>query len=174
VAQFVESQVEAFLSMRSLTIESWAGLQAALRGWGADEKPVFNDSQVPLEQFLHLVVTLSHLGSQRVGTYQNDTVFGLRVDPWSYVVPASSEALRWQDALPLPVGVVQDVEIRLSSTGDVCEVCLEIEGSSLLLMAGEVEELGNSALRYTRLDESVLVLSPSAAAGLEWVPPRRW
>jgi hypothetical protein len=154
-------------------IESWAGLEYAIWEEGPDGKPVFQHPDVPCLQFDYLVVRFAGRPLQKVGTYQNDTDWGLCVDPWNGRVPTSEGIYRWSDSVELPVGRVEDIDIHVSEQGDIAEVLLSVSGAPLLLMAAEMSETSPTTIRYISDDESVLVFTdPIAADRLDWMPQR--
>jgi hypothetical protein len=173
VTDFVDNQLRSFRSLQSTQIDSWAGLEYAIWVEGPDGHPVFRRPDISCLQFDWLVIRSTGRPPQKIGTYQNDTDWGLRIDPWTGQVPTSEGICRWLDPVDLPVGAVESLEIHVSEQGDVAELLMSVGGSPLPLMAAEMSETSTTTIRYVSDDESVLVFTdPQAADRLKWMPPR--
>lgn len=134
--------------------------------------PQFADPAVACLQMLVLSVRLDDGTPATIHTYQEDDVWGLRWGESAERTPAEWAGIyRVADLSTLPIGEIEDVSVVIDE-GVVAEVVLFINGRPLLLMAGEVYEVGRKQLRLVRLDESVLVFTDlSAAESVDWHSP---
>jgi hypothetical protein len=168
-----EEGVREFGRLRGRRITSWTGVEMALREESAEGVPQFEDPAVPCRQLLSLDASLDDGSVVRVGTYEDDTRWGLRLHPAAAEYAVGGIYRR--RALPeLPTGEIGGVSTFVDE-GVLAEVVLRIQGRPLLLMAGELYESGKGPLlSFVRLDESVLAFTdPSAADSVAWVPARR-
>ena len=166
VAAWVADRAREFAALRGRRIERWQGVEMALR----DAGPQFTDPACP---FLQLHTLRAHLAgtSVDVGTYQDDTSFGLWLRPRTAVRMPDDGSYRARELPELPAGPVDEVDVRLEG-GTLAEVRFAIGGRPLLLVAGEVYEDWDK-LRLVRFDESVLAFTdPAAADELPWEPSR--
>ncbi|MFB9238431.1 hypothetical protein ACFFWC_23355 [Plantactinospora siamensis] len=139
--------------------------------------PQFEDPAVPCLQLLTLGASLGDGTFVTVGTYQDDTAWGLGLHR-----PAGDCSADWagmagiyrmRGLSELPTGEVDGVSTFLDE-GVLAEVVLHIQGRPLLLMAGELYDSAQDRLMFSRCDESVLVFTdPSAARSVNWIPERR-
>lgn len=160
-----------FASLRGGRVESWIGVEWALRENLAGSRRQFDDPEVPCRQLRGLQATLDDGHAFSVRTYQHDTVFGLWHAPGAELQAKLQNAelwdgvTRWRSLSELPTGMVDRVIVVADEVDDVlAEVHLRIGGQSLLLMAGELIETVEGGLSFHRLDESVLAFTDPAAA----------
>ena len=171
-ADWVANRVREFASLRGHRIRSWTGVEMALRERAAAGGPQFEDSAVPCLQLLSLHASLDD-AVVAFGTYQDNDVFGLRIQP-----AANGEQNHWHGIFrsrplaELPIGQVDRVSVFLDEEA-VAEVLLHVDARPLLLMAGELYESMQGKLQFHRFDESILAFTqPSAAETVDWIPPR--
>ncbi len=178
---WIMERVREFGQLRGQQITAWTGVEMALREEGAAGGPQFEDPAVPCLQLLALRAALGDGTFATVGTYQDDSAWGLwlrraaggdSVD-WA----GTAETYRVRTLSELPTGEVDGVSTFLAeevlAEEVLAEVVLHIRGRPLLLMAGEVYESAQERMVFTRCDESVLVFTdPAAAEALDWVPER--
>jgi hypothetical protein len=161
-----------FAALRGRRVESWVGVEMALRESGADGLPQFEDPTIPFLQLWGLQALLAGGGALRVGNDQDDDRWGLWPRPGADI-RFEAEAVwdgiyRRRPLTELPTGRVEQVT-TLVDDGLLTEVGLRINGRPLLLIAGEVREMPRGGLRFHRLDDSVLVFTdPAAAARVRW------
>ncbi|MFC4017076.1 hypothetical protein ACFOW4_03850 [Micromonospora sp. GCM10011542] len=149
----------------------------ALRERIAAGAPQFEDRAVPCLQLLTLGASLGDGTFVTVGTYQDDSAWGLwlrgAASDYSADWAGMAGIYRMRTLSELPTGEVDGVSTFLDEEV-LAEVVLHIQGRPLLLMAGELYEFAQERLVFTRCDESVLVFTdPSAAESVDWVPERR-
>ncbi|GGU31286.1 hypothetical protein [Lentzea flava] len=176
---WLTDRAREFASLRGTHVESWVGVEWALREDVPGTGPQFHDPSVPFLQLWGLQAVLADGQGVSVGTYQHDTDFGLWIDPWAdFRGKLQDERLwtgstRWRALTELPTGHVDEVTVVVDE-GVLAEVLLRIAGRPLLLMAGEASETEEGGLTFLRLDESVLAFTDPAAADLiPWNPPRQ-
>jgi hypothetical protein len=170
-------RVREFEQLVGQRIDSWTGVEMALREETAAGGPQFEDPTVPCLQ-LNVLGALFQDGTfMNIGTYQNDSVWGLclrraATDP-SAALADRDRIYRRRILSELPTGEVDGVATFLAE--DVlAEVVLKIQDRPLLLMAGELAESLQGRLTFVRYDESVLAFTdPSEAELVAWVPERR-
>jgi hypothetical protein len=175
INDWYSAQLAAFASLQGSRVARWRGIEQALIDEGPDGSPRFEHPSAPFIQLFRLELDGPDLGSgMSIGIYQFDDVWGLGVkenrveydddDEWNGIYRI------WSPTLPL--GVIDRIDIRLEE-GVISELLLRIDGSDLLLVAGEAYETSADSFDLHRLDESVLVFTdPSAATKLDWIPPR--
>jgi hypothetical protein len=168
-----------FASLRGRRVESWVGVEMALRESVAGGRPQFHDPEVPCLQLWGLQAFLDDGGVLSVSIYQDDDLFGLWPRPRPEVRFQDQGQwdgiYRWTALTELPTGQVEHVAAFVDE-GVLAEVSLRIGGQPLLLVAGELEETPEGGLLFHRLDESVLVFTDTdtaAAASAPWTTSRR-
>ncbi|MDT7787170.1 MAG: hypothetical protein QOF58_5589 [Pseudonocardiales bacterium] len=169
-------RVREFATLRGRHVESWVGVEWALREDVAGTGPQFRDPSVPFLQLWGLLANLDNSEAFSVGTYEHSTDCGLWRHEWLRPKLQDQDRwdgiTRWQAFVDLPTGHVDEVAVFVGSSV-VAEVLLTIGGRPLLLMAGEASETWGDELRFIWLDESVLVFTDPAAADLvPWASPR--
>ena len=168
-----------FASLRGRRVESWVGVEMALREDVAGGGPQFDDPEVPCLQLWGLQASLDDGNALSVHTYQDDTCFGLWTDQ-EYVHDKLQDRglwngiYRWRPLTELPTGQVDQVAVFVDEVDSVvAEVHLQIGGRPLLLIAGELDEMWGGGLVFHRLDESVLVFTdPAAVDHVPWTSSR--
>ncbi|MFE9749207.1 hypothetical protein ACFYOT_30220 [Saccharothrix saharensis] len=172
---WVAEQSRGFASLLGRRVESWVGVEMALRENGTGGGPRFSDPEVPCLQLFGLQASLEDDGALSVTTYQDGTEFGLSACLEARF-PADGEwdgIYRWRPLTELPLGRVGQVTV-FSDEGVLAEVCLWIGARPLLLIAGELDETLDGGLLFHRLDESVLAFTDSGAAEqVPWTTSRR-
>ncbi|GIE86007.1 hypothetical protein [Actinoplanes regularis] len=170
---WLTDQIRKFDQLRGRRIESWTGVEMALRE-DVGGSPRFEDATVPFLQLAPLTARLDDGTFFTVDTDQGDRSWGLLPNPGAPGTSTDPGGIFRLRSLPeLPLGEVDAVSAFLDD--DVlAEVLIRIQGRSLLLMAGEVYEQWDGGLSFVRHDESVLVFTdPSAAESIDWLPERR-
>ncbi|MGB3437256.1 MAG: hypothetical protein WBA97_00780 [Actinophytocola sp.] len=170
-----------FASLRGRRIDSWVGVEMALREDVAGSGPQFSEPAVPCLQLWGLQASLNDGSALSVGSYQDDACFGLWTDQEREFQDKLRDRglwdgiYRWRPLTELPTGQVDQVAVFVDEVdGVLAEVALRIGGRPLLLIAGELWETSEGGLEFHRLDESVLVFTDPAAAGhLDWIPSRQ-
>ncbi|WP_156213701.1 hypothetical protein [Lentzea aerocolonigenes] len=173
---WLAGRVREFAALRGRHIESWVGVEWALREDVAGTGPQFRDPSVPCLQLWGLLATLDDDEPFGIGTYEHSTDCGLWRHEWLQPKLQNQDVwdgiTRWQAFGELPTGHVDEVAVFVGSSV-VAEVLLTIGGRPLLLMAGEASETWGDELRFVRLDESVLVFTdPAEADSISWASPR--
>jgi hypothetical protein len=170
---WLADRIAEFDRLRGSQIESWSGVEMALREETAECGPQFADPAVPCLHMLVLNVRLGGNTQATVHTCQDDDVWGLRLGESADSTTAEWTGIyRLRELSSLPIGEIDDVSVVIDE-GVLAEVILCIRGRPVLLMAGEVYEAGRDRLRLVRLDESVLVFTDlSAAESADWHPQR--
>lgn len=175
------ARAQEFAELRGRRVESWVGVEWALREDVPGSGPRFLDPAVPCLQLWGLQAVLDGGGLFSVCTYDNDTLCGLwrnrhadfetkLQNPRRWDEPGHGTS--WRALSELPVGQVEQVT-AFADHGMLAEVSLMIGGRPLLLVAGELYETWEDTLDFHRLDESVLVFTDlGAAEGISWKPPR--
>jgi hypothetical protein len=172
LTEYVETQRASLKGLRSTQILRWRGLEMAI-DHPPDGDPIWTRPDVPCLQLARLDLYLLAKDPISLGTYQNDEVWGICVEPVASEQSPDHPAYRWRDLEELPTGVVDAVTVTHGDEGDVEEVSLVVGGAPLLLMAAEVEPTLTEEVRFVRGDESVLAfVEPWRALDLEWHPPR--
>lgn len=169
-----------FASLRGRRVESWVGVEMALREDVVGGGPQFDDPEVPCLQLWGLQASLDDGSALSVHTYQDDACFGLWTDQ-EYVHDKLQDRglwdgiYRWRPLTELPTGEVERVAVFVDDVdGVLAEVHLRVGGQPLLLVAGELEETWEGGLIFRRLDESVLVFTdPAAVERVPWTSSRR-
>ncbi|NUT92809.1 MAG: hypothetical protein HOY78_12385 [Saccharothrix sp.] len=169
-----------FASLRGRRVESWVGVEMALREDVAGSGPQFDDPSVSCLQLWGLQASLDDGSAVSVHTYQDDACFGLWTDQEGVHDKLQDRRLwdgiyRWRPLVELPTGEVERVAVFVDEVdGVLAEVHLRIGGQPLLLVAGELEETREGGLVFRRLDESVLVFTdPAAVDRAPWTTSRR-
>ncbi|MGW7538178.1 hypothetical protein [Amycolatopsis sp. NPDC054798] len=173
--EWVVERAQDFDSLRGRHIESWAGVEMALREEGPDGRPQFTDPAVPCLQLWGMQAYLDDGRALGINCYQDDDLFGLwprrRPDPRFENREHGDGIYRWTALAELPTGQVEDVVV-FAEGGVLAEVDLRVGGQPLLLVAGELIE-HETGLSFNRLDESVLVFTdPAAAARVDGSTPQ--
>ncbi|MEH1013443.1 hypothetical protein V6U90_10050 [Micromonospora sp. CPCC 206060] len=174
---WLAERLQEFAQLAGRRITSWTGVEMALREAADGHGAQFADPSVPCLQLLILDATLADGAAVTIGTYQDDTEWGLWLRPTSgdggdEDHAELAEIFRSRPLTELPTGWIDTVS-PLVEHGVLAEVTLYIDGRPLLLIAGEVQESPQDQLLLHRLDESVLVFTdPAAAASLDWIPDR--
>ena len=177
---WIAQRVREFGQLRGQQITAWTGVEMALQEEIATGGQQFEDPAVPCLQLLTLGALLGDGTFVTVGTYQDDSAWGLwlRRAASDYSADWAGMAgmagiYRMRTLSELPTGEVDDVSTYLDEEV-LAEVVLHIRGRPLLLMAGELYESAQERLVFTRCDESVRVFTNrSAAESVNWVPERR-
>ncbi|GIG93371.1 hypothetical protein Pen02_83070 [Plantactinospora endophytica] len=174
---WIAERVREFGQLRGQHITAWMGVEMALREEIAAGGPQFEDPSVPCLQLLTLGASLSDGTFVTVGTYQDDSAWGLwlrrAASDYSADRAGMAGTYRMRTLSELPTGEVDGVSTFLDEE-ILAEVVLHVQGRPLLLMAGELYESAQQRLVFTRCDESVLVFTDlSAAESVDWVPERR-
>jgi hypothetical protein len=169
--------VREFGQLRGEQITAWTGVEMALREEIATSGPQFEHPAVPCLQLLTIGASLGDGTFVTVGTYQDDSAWGLclrrAASDYSADWAGMAGIYRLRTLSELPTGEVDGVSTYLDE-GVLAEVVLHIRGRALLLMAGELYESAQERLVFTRCDESVLVFTnPAAAESVDWIPERR-
>ncbi|WP_439656239.1 hypothetical protein ACSHWB_27840 [Lentzea sp. HUAS TT2] len=175
-------RVREFASLRGAHVESWIGVEFALREDVPDAGPhVFHDPAVPCLQLWGLLAVLEG-GRFGVGTYEHYDHCGLWRPQWEEFEARVQDpqwwrepghGTRWRVLSELPAGPVDEVTVY-GDEGVVAEVSLMVGGRPLLLIAGELYETWTDDLEFHRLDESVLAFTdPGAADRVAWTTPRQ-
>jgi hypothetical protein len=167
--EWLAGQSRTFAALHGKRVETWVGVEMALREDLAGTGPQFADPEVPCLQLYWLQAWLDDGSAVEVGTYQDDDGFGLsgHSSDRSHDDGRWNGIYRWRSFPELPAGSVEDVSVFL----DQClpaEVHFRIGARPLLLVAGELEETHDGGLLFQRLDESVLAFTDSVA--VERVP----
>ena len=171
-----------FAALRGRRIESWVGVEWALREDVAGSGAQFHDPEVPCLQLWGLQAVFDDGALFSVCTYDHETLCGL----WrnrdaefeaklrnSRMWDEPGHGTRWRTLSELPAGEVEQVTC-FADEGVLAEVLLEVGGRPLLLMAGELYETWRDELEFHRLEESVLAFTDPAAAGrISWTTPRQ-
>ncbi len=165
MSDWIESQLNAFQSLRDSSLDEWQVVEMALNEAATPEALVWYDSSVPMLQLLTLFV---HVDSQwkRISTYQDDDEFGLSIDP-IVAIPEDSRRwpdqngepsiFRWRVADELPTGQLSHVVVKQNERGNIATVEFRIQDRLIQLSAGEVYENNNNTFDVMFMDESVLV-----------------
>jgi hypothetical protein len=175
LAEWVEKQVRTAQLLVGRHVESWSGVEMAFREVGPNGHPDFDHSAAPCLQLLFLDAHLDDQSTLAIVTYQNNNEFGLSIDVNRDI---SDAAANWDGIyrfrqLALPFGRIESFGWQLSQSGDLTEVCFDISGAPLWMIAGETHETWSGELEFHRFDESVLVFeSLSAIEAIKWIPPR--
>lgn len=175
--EWVVARSRDFASLRGRRVESWVGVEMALRESVPGGGPQFDDPEVACLQLWGLQAFLDDGGVLSVTTHQDDDVFGLwprpRPEPKIQDGGLWDGIYRWRPLAELPTGKVEYVAAFLDE-GLLAEVGLRIDARPLLLVAGELEETFGGGLLFQRLDESVLAFTdPAAAVHAPWTTSRR-
>ncbi|MBS2531978.1 hypothetical protein KGQ20_04265 [Catenulispora sp. NF23] len=173
---WISERSRDFTALYGRRVESWIGVEMALRDDVGDGSPQFSDPTVPCLQLLGLQACLDGGDVLTVGIYQDVDVFGLwprpRAEARFQDASLFTGALRWRRLTELPTGRVEYVA-TFADTGVLAEASLRIDARPLLLIAGELMETWDDELRFCRLDESVLVFTdPTAALQAPWTTSR--
>ncbi|SCE94603.1 hypothetical protein GA0070214_103494 [Micromonospora chaiyaphumensis] len=166
-------QINEFLALKDQVVRSWSGVEMAVRG-GDGPAPEFAGQDVPCRHLSALHARTDTGDTVTIATYQDDCLFGLRIELSAGPGGDDDSHGYRRRALPeLPTGLIRAVSIDLD--GDVlAEVGLEVDGRHLLLVAGEADEDFEGRLVWRRLDESVLAFTdPNTVEQLQWASPRR-
>lgn len=171
-----------FASLCGRRVESWVGVEWALREDVAGGGPQFEDPEVPCRQLWGLQAALDGGHAFSVGTYHDDAAFGLWPDSGAEFRDKLQDegrwdgVTRWSPLSELPTGQVDHVAVFADEVeGVLAEVHLRIGGRPLLLIAGELEETREGELLFHRLDESVLAFTdPVAAEQVSWTSSRQF
>ncbi|MFC9432439.1 hypothetical protein [Nocardia sp. NPDC057030] len=163
-----------FASLRGMSVESWVGVEMALREDVGGSGPQFEDPEVPCLQLWGLRASFRNGSVLSVRTYQDDARFGL----WANQEYVRDEELwegiyRRRSLTELPTGHVDQVTVFVDEVDAVlAEVHLQIGQRPLLLIAGEIDETSRGGLVFHRLDESVLAFTdPAAVEDVLWSSP---
>ncbi|MET7806624.1 hypothetical protein [Micromonospora chersina] len=170
---WMRTQIDEFLALKDQVIQSWSGVEMAVRG-GDGPTPEFAGQDVPCLHLWALHARTDTGDTVTIATYQHDDLFGLRIERSAGSDGDDVSHGYRRCALPeLPTGLVRRVSIDLD--GDVlAEVRLQVERRDLLLLAGEAEEDFDGRLVWRRLDESVLAFTdPNTVEQMKWVAARR-
>ncbi|WP_330277594.1 hypothetical protein OG205_19185 [Lentzea sp. NBC_00516] len=170
-----------FTALRGRRVESWVGVEWALRADVPGSGPQFHDPEVPCLQLWGLQAVLGD-GLFSICTFDEEAVSGLwrnRHEEFEAKLQDSvlwdepGDCTRWRALSELPVGPIDEVTVY-GDEGVVAEVLLVIGGRPLLLIAGELYETWTDDLEFHRLDESVLAFTDLAAADrVAWSTPRQ-
>ncbi|HEX5116973.1 MAG TPA: hypothetical protein VFW65_17415 [Pseudonocardiaceae bacterium] len=171
---WVAERSREFESLRGRRVESWVGVEMALREDVTGHGAQFVDPEVPCLQLIRLHATLEDGSTMGVTTYQDDAEFGLRACPGAQVLDADRWAgiYRWRPLTELPVGQVDEVTVFVDDCV-LAEVGLRIGARPLLLIAAELAETPTGRLSFRRLDESILAFTdPASANQVPWATAR--
>lgn len=176
------ARAREFADLRGRRVESWAGVEWALREDVPGSEPQFQDPAVPCLQLWGLQAVLDGGELFSVCTYDHDTLCGLWRNRHAEFEAKLQNAgmwgepghgTRWRALGELPVGPVEQVT-AYADHDVLAEVSLTVGGRPLLLVAGELYETWADELEFHRLDESVLAFTdPRAADEVSWDWPRR-
>jgi hypothetical protein len=173
VNPWVTQQVAGVKALEGQVVRAWNGVEMAVRSNNDETVFVFTDPQVPCLQLWALTIESDDGALTRLSNYQNDTEFGLVVDPGG--VPLDelhSDGYRLRALEELPLGKVTSAGVRLSGLGDLTEIELVVAGEFLLLVAGETYETWTERIEIRRYDESILVFRSQADYdSIDWIPP---
>ena len=176
MSDWVDCQRSALSGLVGERVVRWSGTEMAIRETSNGGMPVFEDPLAPCLQLLVLEAVLGDRTTRVFRTYQNDGVWGLCVhSAVSLDAAGTPGGIFRQRLLPeLPSGGICAVSTRLGpATGGLAEVILDVDGTLLVLIAGEIEETRQGQLLFHYEDESVLaVVGADSAGSLPWSPPR--
>ncbi|GAA2468099.1 hypothetical protein [Winogradskya humida] len=163
--QSAQDKVLEFGGLQGRRVVAWSGVEMALRN---SDGPQFTDPAVPCLQLLMVELTFEDDARLVIATYQDGVVWGLELEPEHREGTGNWNGIYRRRALrELPVGPIEHVAAFVEA-GVVARVDLTVDGTPLLLLAGEVydEEAG---WKFVRLDESVLIFTePPLADKLPW------
>jgi hypothetical protein len=162
---------EALLGTR---ITGWTAVEMAIVDVGPDGSPLFEVVGIDCLQLWRLELETAD-GLKAITAYQNNDLWGLQIDSAAQrSVHEVDGIFRRRRLSELPTGDVEAVTVRRAvPTLDVAEVELEVNGATVTLVAGEIEEHVSAQLSFRWLDESVLVFTdPYSPASISWTPPR--
>ncbi len=173
--QWVAQQVAGAKALEGQVVLAWVGVEMAVRSNEDETVFQFTDPQVPCLQLWGLTAESDAGALTQFSNYQNDTEFGLVVEPGGAPLDdLNSEGYRRRTLDELPAGEVTVVEIRLSDDGDLAEIALLVGGKFLLLVAGETYETWTERIEIRRFDASILVFtSQTDYDSIDWIPPDR-
>ncbi|MBX3195467.1 MAG: hypothetical protein KF727_10300 [Microbacteriaceae bacterium] len=157
------------------TITRWVGLDESA---GTDDELIFIDRGAPFQQLGALRVEREHEAPLDFGGYQNDDVFGLSLKVSDGSPQFQSEWSRVADLSHLPIGKVDQLEVRIDDRAgtwaDLIEVQLSVSGTAVLIVAAEIYPT-DDVPDYYWADESFFVFAdPTAADAVEWAHERRF
>ncbi|MEW4569841.1 hypothetical protein AB1L88_18405, partial [Tautonia sp. JC769] len=155
---WVAGQVEAFRLLAGKAVARWVGVEMAIRERGPSGLPQFEDASIPFLQLLDLYAEFGD-AVVRVGTYQNDDAWGLRLDGVRTIPDWPTEEgsiSRIRHLAELPAGLIMGVDSVLDASGDLVELTLRLAAGSLVIRAGEVYEEPGGEFCVVHPDESVL------------------
>ena len=155
-------------------VRRWHGTEMALLG-DTEDDAVFEDPRAPFVQMCFVNLELEDGTDLHIGTYQNDTRFGLwpRLRTTSATDDAHAEGtFRPRVLHDAPAGRITAAECRLDAVdGDLVEILLAVDGRDVLVTAGEVEEARNDQIRIVWAGDSVLIFGMSPLAWWGLGPP---
>jgi hypothetical protein len=174
--EWIAERSRDFTALCGRRVESWIGVEMALRDEGPDGLPQFEDPEVPCLQLLGLMACLDDGGFLSVSTYQDNDTWGLwprpHLEPRYQDERPPDSGFRCRPLTELPTGQVERVTTFLDD-GQLAEARLQIDTRPLFLIAGELDEDWEGDLHFRWLDESVLAFTdPAAAAHVSWATSR--
>ncbi|MFI5844186.1 hypothetical protein ACIA8K_31275 [Catenuloplanes sp. NPDC051500] len=115
IGDWIQEQAAAFLAFRNEVVDSWQGVEMAVRG--LDEgTPEYDGPDVPCLQLLALSAVKADGSAVGINTYQDDTGFGLWVTPGSIREGDDwSRGFRRRALTELPTGLVREVAVYLDA-----------------------------------------------------------
>ena len=123
---WLADRAREFVSLRGRRVDSWIGVEFALREDVPGVGPQFHDPQVPCLQLWGLQAVLD--GSLfSIGTYQRDCAWGLWQHQWDEFEGKLQDAgrwdenrgTRWRSLSELPTGQIGEVTVRTDSADSV-------------------------------------------------------
>ncbi|MFT4540563.1 MAG: hypothetical protein ACI841_004519 [Planctomycetota bacterium] len=136
----------------------------ALRDDGENGSPEFEVAGVQALQLSVLHISFDEHSQLAICTVQGDYEWGLAVGtPYAELEPGICGIFCSRTLPELPLGMIEECDVRLSDQLDVDRVHLEFEsGRELIMIAGESYENAEGQLYFGRFDESVLVFQSVA------------
>jgi hypothetical protein len=161
MSDWLQNQMMALESLEGKTVTRWVAIEMALREYGLDGLPSWEEQSIPYLQLSRLDVVLRDSVIAKIVCMQDDDSFGLyrNDDVPELSMPDNSDPtsiFRHTVLHKLPVGRIEAVKL-VTQHNLISEITFRLDQNHVSLKAGEVYEGDKGSLRIVTPDESILV-----------------
>ncbi len=160
---WINENADTFKKLKGKTINGFSGIEMAFTESDPPLRPVFDIVGIPCFQFFILNIEVKDSDVFYIGTYQNGGDWGLytSIKPAPCFLPDEEcgefSIYRNMRAADFETGLVNDVTISFSAVGDIDEVRIYLDETTLILKAAEFYEHNDETVHCNLHDESVIL-----------------